>query len=194
MRSQDLDCVSPNSSTKRRQRRSLSADSDPLESIIGPMPPNPTISSKSSTRSRGRGAHKSDGSMRMDSHFSSSYDPFNDINIESEDSSERNDWDMALEALRDRQAWKQKHSERLREAGFGEDEIKRWEDSAGGREKDATDVRWRKKGEAREWDKGRIVQDEDDVDRGTSIKGKAIEDGWRRKDSGFLKGFRKALG
>jgi hypothetical protein len=76
---------------------------------------------------------------------------------------EREDWDMALEALRDRQAWQKKHADRMRAAGFDDDEIKKWEES--GREKDESDVRWRKKGQVREWDVGKDVQASDDEDR-----------------------------
>lgn len=65
---------------------------------------------------------------------------------------------MALEALRDREIWKRKAAERLRDAGFDDEEVKRWEDSANGngREKGAEDVRWRSRGEEREWDAGKV--------------------------------------
>lgn len=77
-------------------------------------------------------------------------------NQESED-----DWDQALEALRDRQRWKQQGAERLRSAGFTPEEVDKW---ARGGEKKEDDVRWAKRGEGREWDRGKVVDDEGDVD------------------------------
>ncbi|KAJ5396911.1 hypothetical protein N7509_005024 [Penicillium cosmopolitanum] len=78
------------------------------------------------------------------------------------------DWDMALEALRDRARWKQKGEERLREAGLNETIIERWKDNttstgASG-EKRPEDVRWSKKGEGREWDRGKVVDDQGHTD------------------------------
>ncbi|TVY30351.1 hypothetical protein LHYA1_G001616 [Lachnellula hyalina] len=130
--------------TKRKEQTDY--DSDPLESIIGPAPPPPV-------RSRGRGtfSHLSGG---IDSRFSADYDPTADVHL---DVDEENDWDQALEALRDRQKWKQQGADRLRAAGFTEDEIGKWEK---GGEKREEDVRWAKKGEGREWDRGKIVDDE----------------------------------
>ncbi|KAF2757375.1 hypothetical protein EJ05DRAFT_476644 [Pseudovirgaria hyperparasitica] len=126
------------------------SDSDPLEAIVGPMPVSePTIKSK------GRGAYKN--SSAMDTHFSKSYDPSADVHINSD---LEDDWDMALEALRDRQRWHQQGAERLRSAGFTEDEIRKWEK---GGEKTEDDVRWAKKGEGREWDRGKVVDDAGDI-------------------------------
>ena len=51
------------------------------------------------------------------------------------------DWDMALEAVKDRQKWKQQGAQRLREAGFTEQQVKKWEK---GGEKTEEDVRWAK--------------------------------------------------
>ena len=67
------------------------------------------------------------------------------------------DWDMALEALRDRVKWRAQGANRLRAAGFTDDEVKKWEK---GGEKDIEDVRWSKKGEKREWDRGKTVDGE----------------------------------
>ena len=94
----------------------------------------------------------------MDSHFSSTYDPSVDVHP---NSGSEDDWDQALEALRDRQRWKQQGAERLRSAGFTEDEVQKWE--KGGEKRDS-DVRWAKKGEGREWDRGKVVDDEGAVD------------------------------
>lgn len=90
----------------------------------------------------------------MDMHFASNYDPANDVRLNSDSD---DDWDQALEALRDRQRWKQQGADRLRAAGFTEDEVRKWEK---GGEKNEDDVRWAKKGEGREWDRGKVV-DED---------------------------------
>ena len=119
-------------------------DSDPLDAIVGPAPP-PKI------RPRGRGRF---ASSTIDSHFSSAYDPSADIHP---GSASEDDWDQALEALRDRQRWKQQGAERLRSAGFTEAEVSKWEK---GGEKTTEDVRWREKGEGREWDRGKVLSDE----------------------------------
>lgn len=124
------------------------SDSDPLESVIGPYPPP----SAPKVQARGRGSFAS--SSAIDSHFSSNYNPAKDVypNSGSED-----DWDQALEALRDRQRWKQQGADRLRSAGFTEEEVGKWEK---GGEKNEEDVQWKRKGEGREWDRGKIVGEE----------------------------------
>lgn len=131
-------------STKKEEQTDY--DSDPLDSIIGPAPPPPV-------RSRGRGtfSHLSSG---IDSRFSADYDPTADVRL---DADEENDWDQALEALRDRQKWKQQGADRLRAAGFTDEEIEKWEK---GGEKREEDVKWAKKGEGREWDRGKILDGE----------------------------------
>lgn len=143
--------------TKRRQ-----SSSDPLEDIVGPLPAK-DLNTSAPIRVRGRGAHKLTSTSNIDAHFSSTYDPSLDVQPEIEAPDEKEDWDMALEALRDRQAWKKKHADRMRAAGFGDDEIEKWE--ASGREKDARDVRWRGKGQTREWDVGKDQQSSDGEDR-----------------------------
>ncbi len=91
-------------------------------------------------------------------HFSSTYDPRTDVqpNPESED-----DWDQALEALRDRQRWKQQGADRLRAAGFTQDEVEKWARNGERREQD---IKWAKRGEGREWDRGKIVGEDGDTD------------------------------
>ncbi|TLD24573.1 60s ribosomal protein l37 [Venturia nashicola] len=131
------------SRTKQRQQDS---DSDPLENIVGPIPPPPAPVVKV----RGRGAISSSA---MDSHFCASYDPNADIEPEV---GPTDDWEMALEAMRDRAKFKQTQGDRLRAAGFSEDEVMKWEK---GGEKTEEDVRWAKKGEGREWDRGKVVDD-----------------------------------
>lgn len=126
-------------------------DSDPLDEIIGPRPPPiPEV------KTRGRGAMSFGAGI--DSRFSASYDPSVDVQL---DPNEENDWDQALEALRDRQKWKQQGADRLRAAGFTDDEVAKWEK---GGEKREADVKWAKSGEGREWDKGKVVDDEGAVD------------------------------
>lgn len=90
----------------------------------------------------------------------------------------------------------------MREAGFGEGEVRRWEEaqSAVGlreREKGPEDVRWNGKGEQREWDAGKVVLDVGTADgvetgfRGAGGRGKrdlkgeiGLEAAWKRKGSG----------
>jgi hypothetical protein len=106
----------------------------------------------------------------IDDRFNPDYNPRADVDL-SPDDGERNDWDMALEALRDRAKWRAQGGERLRAAGFSEDEVKKWEGSSGllrssdsSVEKDVEDVRWAKKGEGREWDRGKTINDDGTVE------------------------------
>lgn len=85
----------------------------------------------------------------MDNRFSENYDPQSDAQPEAE---EAGDWEEAVEVFRDRQKWKQQGADRLRAAGFTDDQVKKWE--MGG-EPDIDDVRWAKAGEGREWDMGK---------------------------------------
>lgn len=140
--------TSHESHVKTRQRQpetslGKGSDSDPLESIIGPLP----HAAASKVKARGRGTFSS----AIDAHFSSHYDPTEDIlpNSDSEIG-----WDQALEALRDRQRWKQQGAERLRAAGFTAEEVGKWEK---GGERRQEDVRWSREGEKREWDRGKVV-------------------------------------
>lgn len=123
------------------------ADSDPLEDVIGPKPPPKVIP-------RGRGALR--GASAMDSRFTRDYDPKSDVQP---DDDARDDWDESLEALRDRAKFRQQGGDRLREAGFTEEQIKKWEK---GGEKSVDNVQWTKKGEGREWDRGKEVDVDDD--------------------------------
>jgi len=95
----------------------------------------------------------------MDDRFDPSYNPKSDVDLEPDE--DRDDWDMALEALRDRAKWQAQGADRLRAAGFTEQEVSKWEK---GGEKDVDDVRWRKKGEGREWDRGKVVGSDGRVD------------------------------
>ncbi|KAF2488904.1 hypothetical protein BU16DRAFT_623172 [Lophium mytilinum] len=142
--------------SKHRARRhhspTVASDSDPLDAIIGPAPPPPPPE----VRLRGRGAFMA--SSAMDDHFSASYDPTADVQPNSD---VEGDWDEALEAMRDRQKWKQQGADRLRAAGFTDTMVKKWEN---GGEKTEEDVVWAKKGEGREWDRGKVVDGDGLVD------------------------------
>ena len=84
------------------------------------------------------------------------------------------DWEQALEALRDRQRWRQQGANRLLAAGFTAEEVRKWEWGSGGRGNgkgvgrgeemgEDEDVRWGKAGEWREWDRGKVVDEEGEV-------------------------------
>ncbi|KAK4995030.1 hypothetical protein LTR66_005063 [Elasticomyces elasticus] len=156
-RHEHLPITSKSLNPPSRRMTSPASSSDPLDSIIGPSPP-PKI------KSRGRGAQTSHA---MDSRFNPAYDPSTDIAL---DVDEEDDWDQALEALKDRQRWKAQGAERLRAAGFTDGEVTNWEKGFLGGKKglgdvdgDITSVKWAKKGEGREWDRGKVVDEEGDV-------------------------------
>ncbi|KAI9668328.1 MAG: hypothetical protein M1829_005532 [Trizodia sp. TS-e1964] len=142
--------LSPTRKTATPQSPESGSESDPLESIIGP--PIPTkLTSPQVVRSRGRGSNTYGSGI--DSRFSRDYDPRIDARPNS-DSEAENDWDQVLEALRDRTRWKLQGAERLRSAGFSEEDVAKWEK---GGEKTEEDVKWSKRGEGREWDRGKVV-------------------------------------
>ncbi|KAJ4992666.1 pre-mRNA-splicing factor 38B [Stagonosporopsis vannaccii] len=144
---------SPNRSRRsRRQSDTPASDSDPLEAIVGPLPPPP----KPSVRSRGRGALKA-SSLGIESRFAADYDPSMDLRLNSD---REDDWDEALEAMRDRERWKQQGADRLRAAGFKDEQVKKWEKGGDPMEED---VVWTKKGQDREWDRGKVVDEDGDV-------------------------------
>ncbi|KAL1303837.1 hypothetical protein AAFC00_000294 [Neodothiora populina] len=152
--------ASPEASKSHRRRHSPASDSDPLEAILGPAPPPPI-------RSKGRGTLNS---STIDTHFSSNYDPTQDQDPDDVDLDgiAGDDWDNALEALRDRNKWRQQGADRLRAAGFTDEEVRKWssqkvDPTTGERVMDDADVRWNKAGEGREWDRGKVM----DQDEGT---------------------------
>ncbi|KAK6503138.1 hypothetical protein TWF481_008173 [Arthrobotrys musiformis] len=115
---------------------------------IGPSLPYKT---KNGPRPRGRGLP---GSSAMDARFDPSYDPTMDVtptNPQDED-----DWEAALEALRDRQKWKQQGKERLKAAGFADDFIEAWETN---KTKDESKIKWSKEKGGRDWDRGKVIDD-----------------------------------
>ncbi|KAB8236891.1 uncharacterized protein BDW43DRAFT_266405 [Aspergillus alliaceus] len=158
-------------------------DSDPLEDIVGPLPPQVGgANSAAPVRSRGRGAYKPNMS-NIDAHFAADYDPSLDVQPEEDDvdagskPSRRpvaglmtgdDDWELALEAVRDRARWKQRGEDRLREAGFDDAFVKQWKSNttttAGDSEGLAEEVKWSKEGEGREWDRGKYINEEGHID------------------------------
>jgi len=151
---------SPDSSTRSRRRRS---SSDSLARIqLGGAGPAGKVEREDAepVRKRGRGAHKARSGI--DEHFTKGYDPSHDVSLDSDHGGDDidDDWDLALEAMRDRAKWKQNQASRMREAGFGESEISTWEKGANNHERggDSSSVKWSRKGEIREWDAGKIEQ------------------------------------
>ncbi|KAK6539009.1 hypothetical protein TWF694_010557 [Orbilia ellipsospora] len=139
----------------------LEDDEDPLAPYLAGVstrsspeigPSFPKQMSKNGARLRGRGLP---GSSAMDARFDPSYDPSLDVtpnNPEDED-----DWDAALEALRDRQKWKQQGKERLKAAGFDDGFIEAWETNT---TKDERRIKWNKDKGGRDWDRGKVVDEE----------------------------------
>lgn len=165
-----------------RERREVLDDSDPLEDLVGPLPPRKNGENSAPIRSRGRGAYKPSSSA-IDAHFAPDYDPTLDVQPDDDEQSpskqfarrpvaglmtQEDDWDMAMEAFRDRAKWKQKGEERLRAAGMNEETISRWKSNAAftgmDGEREPEDVRWSKKGEGREWDRGKVVDEDGHID------------------------------
>ena len=180
------------------------SDSDPLEALVGPLPhsvaqqyPAQISTDTAPISSRGRGAHRP-GASTIDAHFLSAYKPSQDLQPELESEDEREDWDMALEAHRDRELWRRKGAERLRAAGFGEAEVKRWADTGAGsnsaEDRDIASVKWTGKGEAREWDLGKVFVHRDEAGDSAKKGDIKLEAAWKRQGGGFLKDFKKALG
>ncbi|GLB09199.1 hypothetical protein AtubIFM57258_005111 [Aspergillus tubingensis] len=167
-----------------KEETPLDDESDPLEDLVGPLPVKDNDHGYSAPiRSRGRGAYKPNMS-NIDAHFAPDYDPTTDVHLEDDDGQAGSrptrrpvaglmtgddDWELSLEALRDRAKWKQRGEERLREAGFSNEFVDRWksnttstpgDDSEGRLE----DVKWSKKGEGREWDRGKFVDQDGHID------------------------------
>lgn len=113
----------------------------------------------------------------IDNRFSENYDPQSDVAL---DPDEENDWEQALEALRDRQKWQAQGAERLRAAGFTDAQVEKWEK---GDEKKEEDVKWAKKGEAREWDRGKVVGEGgifSGVIANDPLASKGVDENWGR--------------
>lgn len=130
--------------TDADDRHDSASDSDPLDDFIGPAPPP-----KSPVRTRGRGTISAFSGI--DRRFAADYDPKLDVEADAE----TDEWADAVEAFRDRQKLRAAQEERMKAAGFTEEDLGRWKVS--GREKTEADVKWSKAGERREWDIGKEV-------------------------------------
>lgn len=112
------------------------------------------------------GVHPHDGENRVststiDQHFAASYNPAQDVRTYSQDRSFDDDWDMALEAVRDREKWKRSQAASMKAAGYKDQDIEQWRHgftSSDGRERDPGELKWAKKGEVREWDHNKLEQ------------------------------------
>ena len=95
----------------------------------------------------------------MDRHFAADYDPSADVETQTtgRGGSSGTTEDARAEMQRDRKQLLRDGAERLRAAGFTDKEIAIW--SRGGR-REVADVPWAKKGEAREWDRGKEKGDD----------------------------------
>lgn len=101
----------------------------------------------------------------MDSRFHADYDPAMDAELDY--GGEGGDFEDAVEAYRDRQRWNQQGAERLRSAGLGEDFIKAWESKD---TKNEANLKWAKKGSLREWDRGKVLEDDDSGGGGIDLR------------------------
>ncbi|KAG5990426.1 hypothetical protein E4U43_004293 [Claviceps pusilla] len=127
-------------------------DSDPLEDFIGPPPP---------PNHRGRGTIG--GAAALDRRFSESYDP--QLDVPMSDDNDDDPWNDAVESYRDRQKMRLNQDQRMKEAGFTDEQIQR---AKGSENKAEPSVVWSKAGEKREWDKGKGLGFETDADRDAS--------------------------
>lgn len=93
----------------------------------------------------------------MDRHFKEGYDPIDDVQPPSDEEAQ---WEDAVEVFRDRLKWKQQGAERLRSAGFDEEYITAWEQN---KTEDESKLKWAKKGATREWDRGKVMNDESGI-------------------------------
>lgn len=110
-------------------------------------------------RKRGRGALKT--TSGIDDRFRKDYDPSQDVSLESDHEDNDQDWDMALEAMRDRAKLKRNQVARMREAGFDEEDIQKWQKGSHTQPDHGSnlrDVKWSRRGEVREWDAGKEEQ------------------------------------
>ncbi|KAK5994937.1 hypothetical protein PT974_03326 [Cladobotryum mycophilum] len=135
-------------SQKEPSSKKVEDDSDPLEELIGPAPP---------PKYRGRGTVA--GAAGIEMRFSEAYDPKTDVLLDEE---KGGDWDDAVEAYRDRQKLRLNQEDRLRAAGFADHQIQQINSVQ--KEKTEQDVVWTKAGEKREWDRGKRVDDDGDVE------------------------------
>ncbi|QPC69741.1 hypothetical protein HYE68_000493 [Fusarium pseudograminearum] len=125
----------------RKRNKEQEEDSDVLEDLIGPAPP---------PKYRGRGTIG--GFSGIDRRFSETYDPKTDVQMDEDDGG--GNWDDAVEAFRDRQKLRQNQEQRLKAAGFADEQIQR---ASGTDENLEENVQWSKAGEKRAWDVGKVI-------------------------------------
>ncbi|KAM0561151.1 hypothetical protein ACHAPJ_003655 [Fusarium lateritium] len=125
----------------RKRKDEEDAGSDASEDLMGPAPP---------PKYRGRGTVG--GSSGIDRRFSETYDPKTDIQMDEDEGGDT--WDDAVEAFRDRQKLRQNQEQRMKAAGFADEQIQQ---ASGTDDKSAEDVQWSKAGEKREWDVGKVI-------------------------------------
>lgn len=150
-------------SSKPQHHHNSDSDSDPLTPLLGPTPPPKLIP-------RGRGATST--RPTIDLRFNDpTYNPRTDVALSDSENEDKpkDPWASSLEAVRDRAAWREKGAARLREAGFGEGVVGKWEGRGG--EGDERALKWRGRGEGREWDLGKLEGGGDGD--GEVVRGKA---------------------
>ncbi|KAF5638708.1 pre-mrna-splicing factor 38b [Fusarium sp. NRRL 52700] len=125
----------------RKRKEEEEEGSDAMEDLIGPAPP---------PKYRGRGTVG--GSSGIDRRFSETYDPKTDIQMDENEVG--NDWDDAVEAFRDRQKLRLNQEQRLKDAGFADEQIQR---ASSADENSAGNMQWSKAGEKRAWDVGKVI-------------------------------------
>ncbi|PHH74869.1 hypothetical protein CDD80_2778 [Ophiocordyceps camponoti-rufipedis] len=124
-------------------------DSDPLNDFIGPAPP---------ANFRGRGTMG--GAASLDRRFSESYDPKTDVDM---GDGETDDWGDAAERFRDRQKLRLSQAQRMKAAGFTDEQLGRMQGEP------EREVVWSKAGEQRAWDQGKDVDVEMEMDHGSGL-------------------------
>jgi hypothetical protein len=139
---------------RQADKRSSSLSSDSLEDI-GPMPAVRSVG----RRARGRG---SAGKEAMDSRFLDDYDPRQDGGAPTDAS--KDDFEVEVEKYRARQKLKRQGTQRLPSAGVNQayTRVGQDDDTRVGQDDDTrnlNNLKWIKRGETREWDKGKFAED-----------------------------------
>lgn len=140
----------------RLRHRQYSSAAPPIGNQLDGIAEAPERHGEDAVPKRGRGAHRA--RTGIDARFAKGYDPSHDVSQDSVHDSDAEDWDFALEAVRHRAKWKQSQTSRMREAGFDEKVISKWERGFlinDGPEGNSSTVKWARKGEVREWDAGK---------------------------------------
>ena len=104
---------------------------------------------------RGRGATTSGAGL--DRRFAEDYDPKLDLAGNDDNDGDEGDYEDELQMRMDRAQAIKLQAERLRSAGFTEEQIENW---TKGKE---AEVKYGKKGETREWDRGKTMLEDDEL-------------------------------